>query len=66
MTTTHSTEAAALAEMVRPPVTQAQRDRFRYVSLDQLTPTLASFGQHVEIVATPTGRSSPAGITVSV
>jgi len=52
--------------MVRPPVTQAQRNRLRNVSLDQLTPTLASFGQHVEIVATPAGRSSPAGITVSV
>ncbi|WP_175767011.1 helix-turn-helix domain-containing protein [Burkholderia cenocepacia] len=58
-------EAAALAEMARPVVTPAQRDRLRNVSLDQLMLTLVSFGQHVEIVVRPAGRARPAGITVS-
>ncbi|KWF17332.1 XRE family transcriptional regulator [Burkholderia pseudomultivorans] len=59
-------EATAIAEMVRPPDTPAQRERLRNVSLDQLILTLMSFGQHVKIVVTPAGRSAPAGITVSV
>ncbi|KVK89297.1 DNA-binding protein [Burkholderia cepacia] len=59
-------EAAAIAEMVRPPVTEAQRERLRNVSLDQLILTLASFGQHVEIAVRPAGRAGPAGITASV
>ncbi|KWH56421.1 XRE family transcriptional regulator [Burkholderia anthina] len=59
-------EAAALAEMARPVVTPEQRERLRNVTLDQLMLTLASFGQHVEIVVRPAGKSGPAGITVSV
>ena len=59
-------EAAALAEMARPAVTPEQRERLRNVSLDQLMVTLAAFGQHVEIVVRPAGKSGPAGITVSV
>ncbi|MCA7994991.1 helix-turn-helix domain-containing protein [Burkholderia cepacia] len=53
-------EEAALAEMARPVVTPEQRERLRNVTLDQLMLTLASFGQHMEIVV------RPAGITVSV
>lgn len=59
-------EAAALAEMARPVVTPAQRDRLRNVSLDLLMQTLVSFGQHVEIVVRPAGCSRSAGVTVSV
>ncbi|HEF5873118.1 TPA: XRE family transcriptional regulator [Burkholderia cenocepacia] len=59
-------EAAALAEMARPAVTPEQRERLRNVTLDQLMLTLASFGQHVEIVVKPAGKFGPAGITVSV
>ncbi|WP_175822765.1 XRE family transcriptional regulator [Burkholderia sp. BCC0419] len=59
-------ETAALAEMARPAVTPEQRERLRNVSLDQLMLTLASFGQHVEIVVKPAGESGPAGITVSI
>ncbi|MDF0503835.1 XRE family transcriptional regulator [Burkholderia cenocepacia] len=59
-------EAAALAEMTRPAVTPMQRERLRNVSLDQLMLTLASFGQHVEIVVKPAAKGGPAGITVSV
>ncbi|MBF5008366.1 XRE family transcriptional regulator [Burkholderia pseudomultivorans] len=58
-------EAAAIAEMVRPPDTPAQRERLRNVSLDQLIMTLMSFGQHVEIVVTPAERPGLTGITVS-
>ncbi|NTX26291.1 XRE family transcriptional regulator [Burkholderia pyrrocinia] len=60
------TEAAALADMARPVATPAQRDRLRNVSLDLLMLTLVSFGQHVEIVVRPAGRSRSAGITVSI
>ncbi|KWU22942.1 MULTISPECIES: helix-turn-helix domain-containing protein [Burkholderia] len=59
-------EAAALSEMARPVVTPEQRERLRNVTLDQLMLTLASFGQHVEIVVRPAAGSGPAGITVSV
>ncbi|MBR7948107.1 XRE family transcriptional regulator [Burkholderia cenocepacia] len=59
-------EAAALAEMARPVVTPEQRERLQNVTLDQLMLTLASFGQHVEIVVKPAGEFGPAGITVSV
>ncbi|RQU05868.1 XRE family transcriptional regulator [Burkholderia cenocepacia] len=59
-------EAAALVEMARPVVTPEQRERLRNVTLDQLMLTLASFGQHVEIVVKPAGEFGPAGITVSV
>ncbi|UVE56424.1 helix-turn-helix domain-containing protein [Burkholderia sp. EMB26] len=59
-------EAAALTEMARPVVTPEQRERLRNVTLDQLMLTLASFGQHVEIVVKPAGEFGPAGITVSV
>ncbi|MDN7994602.1 XRE family transcriptional regulator [Burkholderia orbicola] len=59
-------KAAALAEMARPVVTPEQRERLRNVTLDQLMLTLASFGQHVEIVVRPARESGPAGITVSV
>lgn len=59
-------EAAALADMARPVVTPAQRDRLRNVSLDLLMLTLVSFDQQVEIVVRPAGRSRSAGITVSV
>lgn len=59
-------EAAALAEMARPTVTPEQRERLRNVSLDQLMLTLASFGQHVEIMVRPAEKSGPAGIMVSV
>lgn len=48
-------EAAALSEMARPVVTPEQRERLRNVTLDQLMLTLASFGQHVEIVVRPAG-----------
>ncbi|MDN7693282.1 helix-turn-helix domain-containing protein [Burkholderia cenocepacia] len=48
-------EAAALTEMARPVVTPEQRERLRNVTLDQLMLTLASFGQHVEIVVKPGG-----------
>ncbi|KAG8150813.1 helix-turn-helix domain-containing protein [Burkholderia catarinensis] len=59
-------EAAALTEMARPVVTPEQRDRLRNVSLELLMRTLASLGQHVEIVVRPAGQSHSAGITVSV
>lgn len=59
-------EAAALTEMARPVVTPEQRERLRNVTLDQLMLTLASFGQHVEIVVKPAGKFGPAGITVSI
>lgn len=59
-------EAAALAEMARPVVTPAQRDKLRNVSLDLLMQTLVSFGQHVEIVVRPAESSWSAGVTVSV
>jgi predicted XRE-type DNA-binding protein len=59
-------EAAALAEMTRPVVTPEQRDRLRNVSLETLMVTLASLGQHVEIVVRPARGSGPAGITVSI
>jgi len=58
-------EAAAFAEMA-PAVTPAQREQLRNVTLDQLIPTLASFGQHGEIVVRPARKSGPAGIGVSV
>lgn len=59
-------EAAALAEMTRPVVTPEQRERLRNVSLETLMVTLASLGQHVEIVVRPAKESGPVGITVSV
>ncbi|MBP0607572.1 MULTISPECIES: helix-turn-helix domain-containing protein [Burkholderia] len=59
-------DSSALAEMTRPVVTPEQRDRLRNVSLETLMVTLASLGQHVDIVVRPAGNSGPAGITVSV
>lgn len=59
-------EAAALSEMARPVVTPEQRERLRNVSLELLMQTLASLGQHVEIVVRPAGPPHSAGITVSV
>ncbi|QND98071.1 hypothetical protein SY91_05527 [Burkholderia cenocepacia] len=55
-------EAAALAEMAQPVVTPEQRERLRNVTLDQLMLTLASFGQHVEIVVKPAGNSGRRGL----
>ncbi len=59
-------EAAALSEMARPVVTPEQRERLRNVSLELLMQTLASLGQHVEIVVRPARPPRSAGITVSV
>ncbi|HIH2747980.1 helix-turn-helix domain-containing protein [Burkholderia aenigmatica] len=59
-------EAAALTEMARPVVTPEQRERLRNVSLELLMQTLASLGQHVEIVVRPAAPPRSAGITVSV
>ncbi|KVD40928.1 hypothetical protein WS61_02340 [Burkholderia sp. ABCPW 11] len=59
-------EAAALVEMARPAVTPERREQLLDVTPDRTVSTLASLGQHVEIVAQPAGKSWPGGIAISV
>lgn len=59
------TDAAALAGMTPPKVSQIRRHKLQNTSLECLLRALVAFDQHVEIIVRPADMRNSAGITVA-
>jgi hypothetical protein len=58
-------QAAAIAGMSQPKVSQLRRYKLQNISLERLMRALVSLDQRVEIVVRPARRARDAGITVA-
>jgi predicted XRE-type DNA-binding protein len=58
-------EAAEILGMPQPKISAIRNYKLQGISLERLMHALTAFGQHVEIVVTPSRRGAPAGIKVA-
>jgi predicted XRE-type DNA-binding protein len=59
------TDAAAIAGMTQPKISQIRRYKLRNISLERLVQALVSLDQHVEIGVRPSRGTHAPGITVA-